>query len=802
MAAFGVALFQDAAAKPVQGRQTVMTLKSEMEVIHEEYGVNFVYDSSLDLDRPYDGIPVAKIIRDFRGDDEKALEECLKALFRGTDIQYEVMKKYIVLTRKDGKGKAKDYAIFIEEQRDTLSESLVTVHGDRRRNATQTGLTRMDASKFKKGFATLSSPDVIKEIQTLPGVAGGTELLSGMYVRGGDGKDNLFMLDGIPMYQVSHLAGLFSAFNPEVIENMDFYKSGFPARYGGKLSSVADITTRKGNLHDYKGSFNIGLFHGGLQFEGPVVPGKTSFNVAMRRSWFDVLTIPAMAIMNAALEYGEKRDLRYAMTDLNASLFHMFDKDSELSLNIYTGTDVINYVGDLKVVEYWEGERFTYDLKDHMNARWGNILAGLNWKKAFTDDLHLNTSLYYTRSRNKVGVLYSKWEMDDYVPSFMETVNEELNSSMLHDFGARADMDWFITGNHHFRAGTSYVVHLFRSDKEASFRSTSTGNPVNENKDFYSKGYDAHEVSVYAEDEITLTKWLKANAGLRYSAFNAGEGFFHSLEPRAAFRVQIGPDVSFKASYTEMSQNVNIVAAHFIDIPMTSWLPSTLRVPPKRSRQLAGGVYVTLPHNLVLNVEGYYKTLDNIYEYDGRHTLFPDISNWESELIVGKGRSYGAEMEFAYRTAETEVAAYYTLSWTERLMSRIWPEWYPARNDNRHKVTVVANHKFSRKFDMSLSWNYHSGDRITVEDQYFGYESFASSPNNFKLPDYHRLDVGFNFHKITKRGNESIWNLSVYNIYCRMNPLMAYTDRSDGKYDIVTLSVVPILPSFSYTLRF
>lgn len=799
---FSVAYAGHAASGLLKISHETMTLKSQMELIHNELEINFVYDSSLDLDQTYDGIPLSRILRDSRTEDKaQLLEKCLQTLFRGTGINYEILKKYVVLTR-EGRKKAKDYTILIEEQRDTLDESRVTAHTDRRRNATQTGLTRIDASVFKKGFAALSSPDVIKEIRNLPGVAGGTELLSGMYVRGGDGRDNLFLLDGVPMYQVSHLAGLFSAFNPEVIDNMDFYKSGFPARYGGKLSSVADITTRKGDLEEFKGSFNIGLFHGGVQFEGPIVPGRTSFSVAMRRSWFDVLTIPFMAIMNAAIDYGEERDLRYAMTDLNATLRHLFDKGSELTFNFYTGTDIVNYVGDLADVEYWEGERYTNTLTDHINARWGNILGSLNWRKEFSDDLHFGTSLYYTRSRNRMETIWSWWEMDDSGPVFTDTVNEESNTSALHDIGARADLDWIPADRHHFRAGMSYVAHLFRSDKDAVFRSMVTGYPVNENRDSYSKHYDANEISVYAEDEITIANWLKTNVGLRYSAFTAGDGFHHSVEPRAAVRFQIHPKAALKFSYTEMGQNINIVAAHFADVPMTSWLPATSKVRPKRSRQFAGGMYLDLPCNLVLNLEGYYKTMDNLYEYNGVHDLFPDINNWESELLLGKGRSYGAELEFAYRTPETELAAYYTLSWTERLFSQIWPRWYPARNDNRHKITLVANHKFSRRFDMSLSWNYHSGDRITVEDQYFGNESFVSSPYNFKLPDYHRLDIGFNFHKTTKRGNESIWNLSIYNLYCRLNPLMAYADRNEDGYDIVTLSIVPILPSFSYTLRF
>ena len=313
----------DVSAQSKRDEQKKVTLKTQMEALHDKFGVNFIYDSSINLDIPC-SVPET--------DKEKDLEEYLKSLFKDTGIRFEIMKKYIVLTRKDSK--SRNYTVFIEEQQDTLDESRITAYVEKDRNTTQTGLKNIDGSRFRKGFAVMSSPDVIKELQNLPGVAGGTELLSGLYVHGGDGTDNLFLLDGVPLYQVSHLAGLVSSFNTEMIDNLDFYKSGFPSRYGGKLSSVADITTRTGNFNEYHGSFNIGLLNGGIQFEGPIIPGKTSFNIGIRRSWYDLLTIPAVAIYNQTLPYGEKIMFRYAMTDFNTSVTHIFNRDSKLSLTM------------------------------------------------------------------------------------------------------------------------------------------------------------------------------------------------------------------------------------------------------------------------------------------------------------------------------------------------------------------------------------------------------------------------------------------------------------------------------------
>ena len=246
-----------------------------------------------------------------------------------------------------------------------------------------------------------------------------------------------------------------------------------------------------------------------------------------------------------------------------------------------------------------------------------------------------------------------------------------------------------------------------------------------------------------------------------------------------------------------MSQFVHCLQANYLDVPMSIWMPSTGSVPPSRSRQVAAGIYVDIPYGLSLNVEGYWKSMTDMYEYCGISGIYPDVRAWEQELLRGRGRSYGAEVELSWRTRTTDVSAYYTLSWTERLFEDIWHDWYPARNDNRHKFTLNATHRFSKRFDMSLSWNYHSGDRTTIPTQIVDGKEYYSNPYNYKLPDYHRLDVGFNFRRTTKRGNESIWNLSVYNAYCRMNPMFAMYDS-----ELIIMSAIPIIPTFSYTLRF
>ena len=357
---------------PLQAHSDRTTLKEQMTWVHEHFGINFIYDSSLDLNAAYGGTPMSAVVGSMSSDtEEQMLEKCLETLFKDTGISWEIKRKYVVLTR--GRKKPREYTVLIEEQHDTISESRITALVDRKRNATQTGLRKLDGRSFKASATVLAQPDLVKTLQQLSGVAPGTEMLSSLHVHGGTGHDNLFLLDGVPLYQVSHLAGLFSSFNTEIVDHVDFYKSGFPSRYGGKLSSVVDVTTKEGDMHEYHGMFSMGLINGNLQLEGPVVPGKTSFNIAMRRSWLDVLTVPALAVLNRKVFAPEmKIDGRYALTDLNASITHLFSKDNQLSLNFYTGRDFLNVGVGNPTVEYWEGERFTGSSGFGFDMKWGN----------------------------------------------------------------------------------------------------------------------------------------------------------------------------------------------------------------------------------------------------------------------------------------------------------------------------------------------------------------------------------------------------------------------------------------------
>ena len=822
-----------------QGRG--VALHSQMELIHQQYGVNFVYDSSLDLDQiaGHAGNDVLKetdndVLKETGNDviektvkdvissrhsrlDRESLEASLAALFKDTGIDYEIMKKYIVLTKAGSKKKPKDYTIFIEEQHDTIDESRITAFVGRQKNATQTGLTRLDGKKFQRGFYFMSSPDLVKTLQMLPGVSGGSELFSGLHVYGGDGYDNLYLMDGIPMYQAGHLAGLFSAFNTDVIETVDFYKSGFPARYGGRLSSVVDVRTKEGDFNQYHGSFSIGLVDSRFQLEGPIVKGKTSFNFGLRGSWLDAVSIPTFMILNHSKKQdGEHYSGHYRFWDANARLTHRFAPDNTLSLNFYMGRDNLGFgIGmEEKDAEDINMEEGVVDLD------WGNMVTSLNWDKRVSEELYMDASLFHSQNLSSYALTTTSEEKDLNHEGIWERVwqsSHEYNVSVVNDIGAKVDFDWYPSPSHHVRFGAKLTEHLYNPRRGAEFEYDHYGKTHSETA-LVRKAYKSFEPSVYVEDEMKLARWLEANLGLRYVSSTVQGKKWRSLEPRVALSFRVSPMVALKASYTEMSQFSHCIASTYIDLPFNMWMPSTAGIRPSRARQAAAGVYLNLPHDMHVNVEGWYKTMDNIYEYGGTGaSIFPSIMEWEELFRSGKGKSWGASADFAYRTDKTDITASYTLSWNFRRFDAFWHEWYPDRNDHRHRINITASHRITKRFDAYIGWNWRKGSRITVLSHLDPEtkEYYYSSPNNLQLDDYHRLDVGFNFRKTTRRGNESIWNLSVYNAYCRLNPFYANVHRLH--YDQVqnnqlissvdhpegmNIGLIPIVPTFSYTLKF
>lgn len=845
-----------------------ITVRRQMENIRQKYGVRFVYDSSVRLNMPYSGKAVGA------GD----LDSSLRELFSGTGLKWERNGNYVViipvkkytlsgyvyedngetainatifdlgtksgtLTNEHG-----HYSLTLPEGRHSvrfssfgcgekveeiylrgnmtqdvtlaptneLEEVVVTADLNSPLSTTQTGKISLTAKDLNREYALMSSPDVVKIIQNLSGVAAGTELISGLYVHGGGNDENLFMLDGTPLYQVNHLGGLFSAFNTDVIKNIDFYKSGFPARYGGRLSSVVDVRTKDGNMSEYHGSFSIGLIDGRIQLEGPIVKNRTSFNFGIRRTWLDLLTIPGFALYNSS-HNDEHITMRYAFHDINAKITHIFSDRSRADINFYSGNDAFRTNDKVKDIS---GEYYSDITK--INLRWGNTTAALNWKYQFSPKLYSVFTAIYTYNRSHQDYLERYNVYNDADKTLAGVTNTSNRSrATINDFGARMEFDYRPGQTHHIRTGANYLMHFFKPQSYAS--NNFAGDGVNMDtvaRQIY-HSLKGHELSVYAEDNIALGEQWRLNLGAHFTLFNIPNKTYASLQPRAAIRYQASDRVTLKASYTRMSQYMHQLSNSYLNLPTDYWVPSTAKVAPSWSDQYAAGVYLMLPRGIRLSAEGYYKTLGRLIEYDGGTSLTPPYDDWEKHVRRGRGRAYGVELEAAYGNERLSLTAAYTLSWNERRFPSFHKGWYPEKFDNRHKLNLNLTYKIRPGIDAYAAWTFHSGNHMTVPQQlaispelpapgiihnpsYINdYHWIYEKPNNISLPAYHRLDLGINFRKTTRKGNERIWNISIYNAYCRMNPFLAKVEMMpDGTFRAKSTAVFPIIPSFSYTYKF
>lgn len=844
--------------------KTVSTVREQMELVQKLHHVNFVYDSSLNLDIIYQGRSILKL----------NLEASLQELFGTTDIKWELRNKYVLLkkrskftisgyvlqkngeplinaTIRDVESKigtlSNEYGFFsltLLEGKHTLRityigfgekvESVdlnrnillkvylkedysldeVLVVGDLNSpiNTTQTGKVSFNAHDLRTEYALFSSPDVVKTLQSLPGVASGTEMLSGLYVHGGNNDENLFLLDGTPLYQVSHLGGLFSAFNTDIIKNIDFYKSGFPARYGGRLSSVVDVRTNDGDLKEYHGTFSMGLLDGRIQYEGPIIKNRTSFNIAMRRSWLEAFSAPAFYFRNKS-NSDDKITGKYAFHDINAKLTHYFSDISKVYISFYTGNDMLK-INNKQIFNDYTEDSDEELYRTNFNLQWGNATTAIHWNYRLSPKLFVNITGVYSRSRSSFD--YKKEEQFLNEGEVMRLTSvERYNRSIIDDAGYRLEFDYRPGASQHIRMGSNYLFHAFHPQSRILNEYSGNEMQVDTLRNSSYHFYRGHEFTLFAEDDIALGREWRLNIGIHYTMFKVTDKTYHEVEPRAAIRYLLNEHTALKLSYTEMSQFMHLLSSTYLNFPTDYWVPSTSNIHPMRSRQFAAGLYMRLPYQVNLSVESFYKTMNHILEYDGKNQLAPSVENWEADVKRGKGRAYGVELALSRHVLKTSMNFSYTLSWSKRKFDDIYRGWYANKFDNRHKINISVRHQLTQQIEAYAAWNYHSGNKITVPSQYIESPALPGingkkpgqwvyeEPNNATLPAYHRLDLGVNFRKVTKRGFERIWNISIYNAYCRMNVLYAKVDDlSAGKFTSKATGVFPIIPSFSYTLKF
>ena len=698
----------------------------------------------------------------------------------------------------------------------------VTVIGQRNDlgvRGSQMSAIEVPVTQIKSVPTMFGETDVIKVLQLLPGVQSGTEGSAGMYVRGGGPDENLLLLDGVPVYNVNHLFGFFSVFNADAIKNVTLYKGSFPARFGGRLSSVIDIRSNDGDMYNYHGNVSVGLISAKANVEGPIWKGKTSFNVSARRTYADLLAQPILMIKDAKEDM--KRNLAgYYFYDVNAKVTHRFSDRDRLFLSYYMGDDVI--YTNMLTKELGGAENGVHE-KTKMDWNWGNIVGALRWNHIISPKLFMDVSANATRYRYdmKLGA-----EMETAENGKTDRSESSVTyKSGIVDYTGKVDFEYRPASTHTLRLGTEYLFHTFKPGVQTTRYDTSEqGMQLNMDTTYGDRNVLAHEAAVYVEDDMQLGYRFKGNVGVRYSAFWVQGSFYNSVQPRASLRVLLTEDLSAKAGYAYMTQYVHMLSNNNLSLPSDLWVPVTARIRPMHSHQVSLGLFYQLKNWADFSVEGYYKTMDNLIEYKDGATFFGAATGWEDKVCMGRGWSYGVEFLLQRTFGNTTGWLGYTWSKSERLFNRPGEELnfgrkFPAKYDRRHDISLTVAHKFNDRIDIAGTWVFSSGNCGTLGTQSYyappvpgmeypaeGEITYISERNNYRLPAYHRLDLGVNFHKQKKHGVRT-WNISIYNAYCQMNPFLVYesttTDAAGNVQNkLMKLTLFPIIPSVSYSFKF
>ena len=561
-----------------------------------------------------------------------------------------------------------------------------------------------------------------------------------------------------------------------------------------------------------------------MNLEGPIKDDRTTFSLSARRTYADILLQPLVRRLADRREY--KLYAGYYFYDLNGKLTHRFNDRSRLFASYYMGSDVI----------YTRIRTMSTDVQEqylNFDTKWGNIVASTRWNYEINPKLFMNLTAAYTQYSNRVGVDYETLvpETEDTESSSTEFDMDYL--SRIYDISVLADFDYTPNPDHLVKFGSTYTHHLFLPEVSSAHLNAYSAEVMNSSymldTTVNSKPINANEMSVYIEDDWNITKVVKLNYGLNLSGFAVENKFYPTLQPRISGRVLLGEGISLKGGYSFMTQFLHLLSTTSVSMPTDLWVPVTAKIAPMYAHQVAAGFFYELSKIGDFSIEGYYKKMSNLLEYKDGASFWGSSESWEDKVVMGDGWAYGVEFLLQRNIGKLTGWIGYTWSKTMRLFDRPGQELndgtpFPAKDDRRHDISIVLNYKINNKIDISATWVYSTGNAATLSLQEYaqaqvaandyagvdpegwsGYFSYSEGRNNFRMPDYHRMDIGANFKRSFKRCSRVI-NVSVYNLYNHKNPYMIY-ESHEHNYNgyngaLVSLTIFPILPSVAYTLKF
>lgn len=660
--------------------------------------------------------------------------------------------------------------------------------------------------------------DLVRGLHLLPGVQTGTDGVEGLHVRGGSQGHNLVLIDGVPVYNYGHAAGIFSVFNTEAVRSVRFLKGSFPARYGGRLASVIDVRTKEGNTRRFQGRAEMGMLSSRLTLEGPIVRDKSAFFISGRSSLINWYLRPLSR--NFKTEQGEQGQTLYNFDDINAKLHYAFSSKNRLYLSFYSGHDAFENNGFQARTFTLRGnvpnETFLirYDRSYRDSYHWGNTIGSLRWNHVSGNKLFVNTTATFSRLDVNIG-----YENADSLlllePLILlgRNINLGRYQSGIEERGLRVDADYVPIPGQYWRFGANWAHRKFRPGALVYDERTESENPGLANDPA-----EATELALYAENEFSIGKSLIFNLGAHLASWNTGTKNHSALQPRLSVQWQISPQWKWRAAHSQMAQFLHFLTNSDIGLPTDLWVPSTDQIAPERAGQTETGFEWRPGKGWLLEWDVYYKKMRNLLAFAEGASF---LNDWEQNVTVGEGAAYGMETMIQYRTERTTAWVAYALGKTERRFDRInLGRTFPFKYDRRHDLKIVLSHQLRPWLSLSGNWLLSSGFAYSLPVMEFSFrvpgqttapvivQDFGSK-NRFRMPAYHRLDLSAKFSFRTS-GLEHDINLGVYNAYNRRNPLY-YNLRTDienvdnelrAKASFVQVWLLPVMPSFSYSLRF
>jgi outer membrane receptor for ferrienterochelin and colicin len=686
---------------------------------------------------------------------------------------------------------------FALEQRMVINE-LVVVNAEARtntQNRTLPGRIRIPATFIKSMPALLGEVDVLKTLQLLPGIQAANENAAGLVVRGGSPDQSLILLDGVPVYNVSHAFGLFSIFNADAIHNVEVLKSGFPASYGGRLSSVVDVHMKEGDKNKFHGEGGIGIIFSKLTLEGPLKKGKSSFLVSARRTYADLILRPILKASDEAVK------LNTYFSDIIAKMnFPLGDKD-RIYFSFYKGRDLF------RTREEYASFRQNEDYGKYLYGfSWGNTTGMARWNHEYSKRLFSNLTFNYSRFGfdSRLESIYK-----NPGETFAREFNQKYFSS-IRDLSIKYDFDYLPQPDHFIKIGVAATLHNYKPGAQRTFQRDTlvrVDDITSDHKIF------AGEYDLYAEDDIRISPRMKANIGIRFTGFNVENNFFFSAQPRLNWIYKLTNQWSVKATAVKMNQYIHLLANSNLGLPTDLWVPVTRRIPPQRSYQFSGGIAYNHDRSLEASFEVYYKDLHNVIEYTQGAGFGTTANNWQDIVATGRGKTYGAEWLLQKNKGKLTGLFSYTLSWSRRKFADLNDgKSFPYKYDRRHEIKAVLIWKPSSWFEFSADWIFASGNAISLPEAFYvdpntqRVVDVYSGRNNYRMPAYHRMDVSVRLMK-QKRRHLRTWAFGVYNAYYQRNtffiyPYRRYTGIGTFESTYTKVSLFPILPSISYQFKF